>query len=512
MVGGEASDRTIMMGSDVINQNENAGISLNAFHRNREFWDSNADGFSEAGVLKATSLSLKAYYKPSELSKITLTGYNIYESRRGGNLFERPFHETDITEATTHNIVSGGIAFEQLSKNKKHQFSIYTNLQNLKRDSYYGGNHDTNAYGFSEDISSVAGFQYSGSWAKTAVLQNKVVLGTEFNGNTLKDNAPSYNRYIHQTAAQIGFYAQNVFEWKEKFIILLGGRLDNHSLVGKAIFSPRANFLFKANKNWQFRLGYARGFRAPQVFDEDLHITQVGGGGTVVRNAVELTPEYSNAYSGSIDFNKYFHDFSLGLTIDAFSTRLTKVFVLEETGNHNNGDLLLERRNGEGAWVSGVTVNPKFVFKDLISFQGGITFQKSLYDKPVQWSETVKNTKREFFKTPEIYGFYVLTFNPTAKFSVNFSGVYTGKMSVQHYAGFITADKLEKTSNFFENNVKLSYNFEIKKDFTIELSGGIQNFGNSFQKDFDQGALRDSGYVYGPVRPRTFFMGLNCRF
>jgi len=44
--------------------------------------------------------------------------------------------------------------------------------------------------------------------------------------------------------------------------------------------------------------------------------------------------------------------------------------------------------------------------------------------------------------------------------------------------------------------------------FHVELSTGIQNLFNSYQTDFDIGAGRDSDYVYGPNRPRTFFIGL----
>ncbi|WP_262713540.1 TonB-dependent receptor [Pedobacter aquae] len=45
----------------------------------------------------------------------------------------------------------------------------------------------------------------------------------------------------------------------------------------------------------------------------------------------------------------------------------------------------------------------------------------------------------------------------------------------------------------------------------IDCSLGVQNIFNSFQKDFDTGPTRDSGYVYGPARPRTFYLGLKFK-
>jgi outer membrane receptor for ferrienterochelin and colicins len=512
LINGEASDRTFMAGTDVVHENRTTGLTLNGFNRNREHWDSNGDGFSEIGELKATSFSLKAYYKPSDLSKLTISSYNIYEYRRGGNLFELPFHETDITESTTHNILNGGVTYEQYTKNEKHKFSFYVNAQNLQRDSYYGGGQDLNAYGNSEDNSLVSGIQYSGKLGDFAGGSHTLVSGIEYNHNNLKDNAPSYNRYIDQAANQIGYYLQDVWEIGSKFNVLLGGRIDNHSLVGEPILSPRANVLYKINPDLQFRIGYAKGFRAAQVFDEDLHITQVGGGGTVVTNADNLTPEYSNAYSSSIDFNKYSEDWALGITIDGFYTQLTDVFILEETGTNSNGDILLERRNGEGATVAGITINPKLQYKDKLSFQFGLTLQKSLYDTPVQWSETVYNNSKNFFRTPNNYGFYVLSWTAAKNFIIDLSGVYTGSMEAQHYEGYINEDVLETTPTFFENNFKLEYNFYIKEEISITLNTGIQNYTNAYQNDFDLGENRDSAYIYGPGRPRTYFFGFNLKF
>ena len=511
-INGTAPDRTYLLGSDVVNENKTAGLSLNGFNRNRGHWDSNGDGFSEIGQLKATSFSVKAYYRPTNLSKLTINAFNIYEFRRGGNQFEKPFHETDITESTTHNILNGGITYEQYTKNEKHKFSLYANAQNLKRDSYYGAGQGINDYGNSEDNSMVTGLQYSGKLGEFAGGNHTLVSGFEYNQNNLKDNAPSYNRFINQTANQFGFYLQDVWEIGDKVNVLLGGRIDNHNLVGEPIISPRANILYKILPDLQFRVGYARGFRAPQVFDEDLHITQVGGGGTVVTNNSNLTPEYSNAFSSSLDFNKYYKNWAIGLTIDGFYTQLTDVFILEELGNTTNGDLIVERRNGEGATVAGITINPKLQYKDKLSFQLGLTLQQSNYETPVQWSETVENTSNRFFRTPNNYGFYVMTWDATKNFTLNLSGVYTGSMIAQHYAGYIAEDVLETTPTFFENNVKVDYTFKVKADFNVILSGGIQNYTNAYQKDFDLGPDRDSAYIYGPGRPRTYFLGMSLKF
>ncbi|GAL65607.1 TonB-dependent receptor [Jejuia pallidilutea] len=72
-------------------------------------------------------------------------------------------------------------------------------------------------------------------------------------------------------------------------------------------------------------------------------------------------------------------------------------------------------------------------------------------------------------------------------------------------SGFID---IVNSQAFFDMTSKLTYHFDIKNTFHVELSGGVQNLFNSYQNDFDTGAGRDSDYIYGPNRPRTVFIGL----
>jgi outer membrane receptor for ferrienterochelin and colicins len=81
-------------------------------------------------------------------------------------------------------------------------------------------------------------------------------------------------------------------------------------------------------------------------------------------------------------------------------------------------------------------------------------------------------------------------------------------MFAQHLAGFVGEDRLVKTKPFHEINLKTSYTFELKSEVQLQLNAGVQNVFNSYQNDFDSGVNRDAGFVYGPGRPRTFFVGV----
>lgn len=97
---------------------------------------------------------------------------------------------------------------------------------------------------------------------------------------------------------------------------------------------------------------------------------------------------------------------------------------------------------------------------------------------------------------------------PGSPLQLSPSGIFPGSMQVLHV---IDADTeytvLERTPAFFEWNTKATYELSLSEGFHLELSAGVQNILNSFQTDFDAGAERDAGYVYGPVRPRTVFFG-----
>ena len=68
------------------------------------------------------------------------------------------------------------------------------------------------------------------------------------------------------------------------------------------------------------------------------------------------------------------------------------------------------------------------------------------------------------------------------------------------------------SSSFFELNLKVGYTFKLEViDSGIELFGGVKNLTKPYQSDFDTGKNWDSGYIYGPAAPRTYFLGLRLR-
>ena len=162
---------------------------------------------------------------------------------------------------------------------------------------------------------------------------------------------------------------------------MIGGRFDKHNLIDHVIFSPRANLRYNPSEDINFRLSYSSGFRAPQAFDEDLHITAVGGDVALIQLDPDLKEEKSQSLSASVDFYHRWGPVQFNFLAEGFYNDLRNVFVLEEMGRDEGGNLLLERRNGEGARVMGINMEAKAAYS-WMQIQAGATLQRSRYKEP----------------------------------------------------------------------------------------------------------------------------------
>jgi outer membrane receptor for ferrienterochelin and colicins len=143
--------------------------------------------------------------------------------------------------------------------------------------------------------------------------------------------------------------------------------------------------------------------------------------------------------------------------------------------------------------------------------QAGLTWQQSRYDELYEWSETAPAVW-EMFRTPDWYGYFTASAQLTEAWQVALNGTYTGSMLVQHMAGAIPEDVAEVTPDFFDLGAKVSYDLKFWETMNLQFNLGVQNIFNAYQQDFDEGADRDSGYMYGPSLPRNFYLGLRLMF
>ena len=155
----------------------------------------------------------------------------------------------------------------------------------------------------------------------------------------------------------------------------------------------------------------------------------------------------------------------------------------------------------------------KLAWRNIWQLQAGVTLQKAEYKEARSWSDAgdVAPEKR-MFRTPDAYGYFTMTYNPIPPLTVALSGTYTGSMLVEHHKGYISENRTEKTRKFMDVGLKVGYDFKLYKSINLQVNAGVQNLFNAYQDDFDQGADRDSGYIYGPGMPRSYFAGIKLSY
>jgi outer membrane receptor for ferrienterochelin and colicins len=505
----DAIDNNTTVNASVTTDNRRLGLMIYGQNRDRASYDHDGDGFTEIGEIKSKTIGARAFMRPSDNSRLTLEYRATEEFRRGGDQLDKPAHETYITEQTDHQIHGGDINFNYWSDNQKVKWNVYASIQDTKRDSYYGSGMDPNAYGNTHDLVVLGGAQYTLGIDNLLFMPAEFMAGAEYNHNYLHDITLGYDHDHLQKINIFSGFVQN--EWRnDTWGFLVGARIDKHSLVDNVIISPRANIRFNPSKNANFRLSYSTGFRAPQAFDEDFHVAVVGGERVVTVLAKNLKEESSHSVSLSSDLYFNIGNVQTNVLVEGFYTTLDDVFALRTIGQDALGNEVLERYNGSGATVFGGNLEMRAVFSSHFSLQGGMTLQRSRYKQAEQWSDNPNvPTSKEMFRTPDAYGYFTLNYNPIKPLTLGLTGTFTGPMLMQHYEGSGTdIDVAERTKSFADVGFKAAYDFKLFDYATLQLNAGVHNIFNSFQDDFDKGELRDSGYMYGPMLPRSAYIGV----
>jgi outer membrane receptor for ferrienterochelin and colicins len=504
LLGDGTPDVNTSVNGSFVSDDHKAGAYVFGMLKDRSPYDHNRDGFSDIPKINSSTLGFKGYYRTGLYSKLTAEYHHINEMRRGGNNFDNPPHEAHIAEYLNHNIHGGGLKFDFFTPDYQHRASIYSSAQGILRDSYFAAQQHTDNYGKTTDATFVTGAQYTFSSEHLLFMPAELTGGMEYSYNRLKDKIISIERNLHQTSAIKGGFFQS--EWKNQRIgLLIGARLDKHNLVNKAVFSPRGTFRYNPSDRLHLRASYSSGYRAPQAYNEDLHIEAVGGTLGLIELSPNLKPEYSHSLSASADGYFNLGPLQCNLLTEVFHTVLNNVFTLEKTGEDSQGNRIYTRRNASGATVKGVNAEARFALSGKFDLQLGYTCQQSRYKQPEQWSEQLTPQKRTF-RAPDNYGYFITNLLLSHDWNVSLFGSYTGPMLVKHTQNEKDTEKI--TPNFFDMGIKLSCHFHLSKAVELEWNGGFKNIFNSFQRDMDYGQSKDASYIYGPAFPRMFFMGL----
>ena len=368
-IGGTTYSQNFNANGAILSKDRRFGASFYQTFRKRNPYDRDNDGFSEIGMLTNNSFGTKLFYNINSKNKIKIEYHTTNEKRRGGNNFDMQPHYADICEATEHLINALSLNYDFVSSDGKHRLNVYSSAQSIDRNSYYGSHQDPNAYGITNDLTFLAGAMANHHLDKFLFSKASITYGAEYSTNRLDDQVKAYNIRTQQNVSTIGMYVQS--EWTSRYLnLLIGARMDKHNLLSSPVLVPRLSLLYKYNDSWQVRASYSSGYRAPQAYDEDFDITQVGGMSLRTKLADNLNAEYSNSFSLSSDHYAFLgENWQANLLIEGFYTILNDVFatrIIEQ--DTINNIIYQERYNASGADVAGASPTTKLAFKVLATF------------------------------------------------------------------------------------------------------------------------------------------------
>lgn len=524
--GGTSSDYELNFNTSMVSSDSKSGIALYGFTRERQMFDANNDGFSEIAPMNNLTLGTRLFHRFGLRSRLSVDFFTIREKRDGGNKQDYPMHERDIAEAVEHNMKNGAITYEQFFR-ESDMLSIFASGQHLKRDSYYGANQSLSDYGLSKDLTYNVGAQYKAVFGKSTLVS-----GVENTNSHLSDKKLGYPDYENATIVNdsiidvphtqnttISDQKSNTFGLFAQYDINLnnlklavGGRVDHYRIedLAKAttdvksgtVFSPRISIMYNITKPLQIRLNYSQGYRAPQIFDEDLHIETSGARQVINQNDPNLKQETSHSYMASLDYNSLIGNTYFGFLVEAFLTQLQDPFVNEIGTPDENGTVVYTRVNAkDGATVKGINIEFKLRPLKNFTLNSGFTVQSSRYDVAQEFDE------KRFFRTPNNYGFATIDWDFMRAFCLSVSGNYTGSMLVPYFGTQNPNGELRKSDDFFDLGAKLKYTIKLNGS-SLQIYAGMKNIFNSYQSDFDIGIDRDPAYMYGPNSPRTLYFGI----
>ncbi|MBN1198048.1 MAG: TonB-dependent receptor [Bacteroidales bacterium] len=527
--GTPAMDFTVNMNGSVVSGDQKSGLNLFAFYRNRQPFDVNDDSYSELALLKNLTAGTRLYHRFGERSKLTADFFAIHEKRRGGDQFDVLPHEANIAEAVEHTFLNGGVALDSYFR-EADVLSVYASGQYVNRDSYYGANQSLKDYGHTTQFNWAAGVQYLAKFGKSSLIT-----GIDDQGSILKDTKLGYpdidnaiivndsvisvphvgnTQLANQIMNTIGAFAQYELKWKI-MTFSAGLRLDHYSIWDheemtltnqNLVLVPRIGLLVNITPSLQGRISYSQGYRAPQIFDEDLHIESSGSRRVIHVNDPDLKQETSHSIMASLGFTRMVGKVGLDIRLEGFYTLLVNPFTMEFNPPDSAGTVLYIRENASsGAFVAGGTLEVNVALAPRMTITSGLTWQQSRYEEIQEFGE------KRFLRTPDAYGYLTFEWTPMQQFGISSTLNYTGPMLVPYF-GPDQADpetgELRTSGDFFDWAVKLSYTIPLNGT-SLQIYAGMKNILNSYQKDFDRGIDRDPGYIYGPGLPRTLYAGIS---
>ncbi|MDG2369894.1 MAG: TonB-dependent receptor [Flavobacteriales bacterium] len=478
-----------------------SGVFAADYHNYSKPIDNNGDNFTDLTLKDRISIFNKWSVNRKDKKKSIFSARYLYEDRWGGEMqWNNSFRAGD-------SIYGESIFTNRVELIGKHELPVNEDVVLSGSFSYHG--HDSR-YGL---VKYVANQQIAFGqlvWNKKIGKSHNLVNGLAVRYSFYDDNTPvtsAFENGIQKNEPNKwllpGLFCQDNVTLSKKMNILLGSRLDYHSIHG-LIFSPRLNWKWSPS-SYVFRFGYGNGFRVVNVFSED-HAALTGARDVIVSEG--LNPEKSNNLNLNIEKTIFTPWTKISLDASLFYTYFSNKII----PNYSN-DSQISYSNLNGYGVSrGISLNAKFIFNIPLRINLGTTLL-DVYS--MQLNEEANLIKEnQLFTEP-----YSCTWSCSYDFKrVGMTIDYTGNLYGPMHLPIVENDfRLPQSSPFSIMNIKIAKDFD--KGFNVYA--GIRNLLNytppansilrahdPFDKYVDDELDNPNNYSFDPSYIYTSFQGI----
>lgn len=505
--------------------------------------DLNGDGFSDLTRRELRVAGLRLV-RATAAGQLRVDYNRTREFRRGGNKFDQPDPLADISERVDTVRQAGSVRWTA-AVTPDFDYQLSAAAARIDRETFYGGLFGRGAdeplspesapgAGDNDQAFLDRGYATHGQVARDQFgftnnrLHNleaqfnlhrdrhRVSLGAQYRHESIEDVVPVSSFVAGHPAPvdrargeSLGLFLQDDWQPSEHWQLLAGLRADQDSELARPVWSPRLNLKWTPSPALTLRATWATGFRAPQPFDEDLHIELVAGARARTVQAADLREERSTSAMFGAIWNPPAAHGRLTLEANAFLTRLRGTFTNSEIRvDPATGEAVRTRFNGPDAEVAGLELNLGALPARGLRLDAGWVAQIARYREPVVLFADGAGAvvaERDFLETPRHYAVAQATWTWRQDTDLVLGAVYTGAMkAVNLRTGWLNP----RTESFLVWNATLARTFRPGGDRALTITLGVKNLFDARQGDLERGVDRDPYYFYGPRTPRTLFAGM----
>ncbi len=527
-------------------------------------YDRNGDEFFDLTRTRSDTIGTYVWFTPFDRTSIRLNYQLINEDRRGGNDLDGPNQFSQISEDLCTDYHWANLSLDQ-EFTDRFDISVSGSFVHLRRDSYYGGTGTEvidpglvmvttqaplngtydgatpivggspdqqrafalfgngagdggsyNQFGILDSTTYLFNAQGNYDFGDTSSGSHLLTFGIQYEQEELFDeNVNAFGQRLNilqdEVFKNVGFYFQDQWQINEQLEFVPGIRIDNASTLERSVISPRIAARFNATRELTIRGNISTGFLAPRIFSEDTHIDNLAARPIDTINADGLTEERSYTAALGADFTPMVLDGNFTTSIQNYFTILNDSFTIDPTDmtpGHSRGTYV--RKNTSGSTVFGIEWDAAWAPNSNWRLDLGTAYTCTRYDEAQILADDGSTSilSNRYNKTPDWSGLVQVTYlNPQA-FNAFIGLKWTGTMRVAQNA---PTARVVESKPFYVVNIGLSRTFNLGST-EVRAKVGINNVFDDFQDDLQSGSDRDSGYVYGPRAPRTFYFGVDMDF